>query len=338
MNIRKESPSVQLSVVVPSFNGAGTLGICLEALRRTSGAGDEIIVVDDGSTDGTAEVAAGYGAIVVTNHRRSGPAAARNLGAGVARNDLLLFLDADVVVGADTIRRIREAFAADEGLVGLIGSYDFAPSAQGFVSRYRNLLHSFVHQRGRRQTIGFWGACGAIRKEAFAASGGFDPSYSRPSIEDIELGYRLRRLGFRVDLDPEVRVKHMKRWTLGTMIRTDVVDRAIPWTRLMLREGEIPNDLNVKVSQRLCVALVGVAPVAAVMDLNLAALLVLTVLLINWRLYAFLAEKWGGVQAVASAPLHLLYFFYSGVGMAVGILLHLSERWAPGLAPERELK
>ena len=330
--------SQPITIVVPAYNAAVTLPQCLEAIANSVLSPDEVIVVNDGSTDETAGIAERFGAIVMSMDRRSGPAAARNLGAEAARYDLLLFIDADVTVSADAIGRVEAAFRADPELSGLIGSYDFAPTGHGFVSHYRNLLHSYVHQKGRRRTIAFWGACGAIRKRAFFDVGGFDVTYTRPSIEDIELGCRLRHRGLRVELDPAVQVKHLKHWTLIGMIRTDILDRAIPWTRLMLREGEMPNDLNLKWGQRLCVALVMAALAVALLDGGLAILLVLVVIVMNWRFYDFLGEKWGWANALLAIPLHLAYFFYSGVGLGAGILLHFLDRREVACSPEQELK
>lgn len=330
--------SQSISIVVPAYNAAVTLPQCLEAIANSVHHPAEVIVVNDGSTDETARIAERFGAIVVSMDKRSGPAAARNLGAEAARYDLLLFIDADVALRADVIGKIEAAFTGDPELSGLIGSYDFAPSGHGFVSQYRNLLHSYVHQNGRRRTIAFWGACGAIRKRAFFEVGGFDVGYTRPSIEDIELGYRLRHRGLRVELDPAVQVKHLKHWTLSGMIRTDILDRAIPWTRLMLREDEMPNDLNVTWGQRLCVALVMAAPVVAVLEGSLAIVLLLAVCVMNWRFYEFLGEKWGWANALLAIPLHLAYFFYSGVGLGLGIILHFLDRRGDSSVPEQELK
>ena len=113
-------------------------------------------------------------------------------------------------VRSDTIARIRRRFEMDPRLDALIGSYDDEPASAGFASQYKNLLHHFVHQHGREEAATFWTGCGAIRREVFAAAGGFDESYTRPCIEDIELGHRLRQRGRRIVLDPALQVKHLK--------------------------------------------------------------------------------------------------------------------------------
>ena len=245
----------QVTVIIPVYNGSDYLRLALQRLHESPG-WTEMIVVDDGSTDGSAEIARGLGATVLSTGGRCGPAVARNLGAAHASTNLLLFLDADVTAHPDTVRRVLENFHQEETLDALIGSYDHAPGQTDFLSKYRNLMHSFFHRTGRRGASTFWSGCGAVKREVFLKEGGFSTSYGRPAIEDIELGYRMRERGYRLLLDPEVQVKHLKEWTLVNMVKTDVFDRAIPWTELILQSGHMPNDLNLRIGQRLSVVLV----------------------------------------------------------------------------------
>jgi glycosyltransferase involved in cell wall biosynthesis len=245
------SPTV--SVIIPVYNSAGYLRACLEHLRNSSVAPLECIVVDDGSTDESAAVAREFGVIVISAPHR-GPATARNLGAGIAKGDILLFLDADVCVHLDTISRVLMNFELDPSLDALIGSYDDSPGSEDFISQYRNLMHFFVHQHGDREACTFWTGCGAIRRHIFATYSGFDQKFV--AMEDIELGYRLAQAKRKLILDKSVQVKHLKHWTFWNVVKTDIVARGIPWTELILRDRRMPNDLNVQVSERISVALV----------------------------------------------------------------------------------
>jgi hypothetical protein len=306
-----------ISVVIPACNAEHYLSLCLEALRRSDGGDGEIIVVDDGSRDGTAEVARSFGATVLSTGRRMGPAYARNLGAKAASGEILLFLDADVCVKQDTLRRIREDFGRDPQLDALIGSYDFEPSASDFISQYRNLMHSFVHQKGSERASTFWSGCGAIRRDVFLEHSGFSESYGRPAIEDIELGYRLIRSHRKILLDHDLLVKHLKQWTFLGLLKTDILDRGIPWTELILRDGTMPNDLNLQLSQRVSVALVftliALAGTTAILSgayLLVPFLFVVFLMLARWwgevgsyrrprRALAMLTAMLAGVAAVA---------------------------------------
>lgn len=326
-----------ITVVVPVRNGGRLLEQCLRRLQGSRHKPLECIVVDDGSTDDSADCARRFGARVLSTSGKRGPAHARNIGARAARGDVLLFVDADVCVRRDTTARVRSAFARDRELDALIGSYDDQPSAPNFASQYKNLLHCFVHQNARRSASTFWSGCGAIRRPVFLAHGGFDESYDRPAIEDIELGARLRRAENKVVLDPELRVKHLKRWDIGTLIRSDVFDRALPWTELILRERHMPNDLNLEVSQRATVALSLLFPVL-VLGAILAPSAVIAggfavaalaafgaTVVLDARFYRFLASRRGILFAIAAMPLHGLYHFYSGVAFGVGVALYVSR-------------
>ena len=105
-----------------------------------------------------------HGATVITTPGPAGPAKARNVGARAAIGDLLLFVDADVVVEPNTVDVVQSLFAADPKLDAVIGSYDDAPGQTNFVSQYRNLMHHYVHQHASAEATTFWGACGAIRR------------------------------------------------------------------------------------------------------------------------------------------------------------------------------
>jgi hypothetical protein len=171
--------------------------------------------------------------------------------------EIIFFIDADVCVRPDTLSRVFTAFSHDAELAALIGSYDESPDDPDFLSQYKNLMHHYVHQTAQQQASTFWTGCGAIRRSIFLEFSGFDAGkYKRPAIEDIELGYRLHSAGCKMMLDSELVVKHLKKWTFWGLVKTDILDRGLPWTELILRDGRMPNDLNLQLSQRVSVALV----------------------------------------------------------------------------------
>lgn len=325
------------SVIIPVYNAASFLERCLRALVASSFAGWELIVVDDGSTDGSAGIAGRYGARLLATNGRRGPAAARNLGASVATGRYLFFLDADCQLHSTTLATAAAILQADPELDALFGSYDDDPAATTFVSQYKNLFHHYIHQTSNPAAATFWTGCGAIKRTTFLALGGFDAHrYPRASIEDIELGYRLKRAGGRIRLAREVQVKHLKQWTLAGLIQSDVRDRAIPWTRLLLEQGKAEADLNLKVAHRLSVAAVLVALLLAAITpwrhraIWLALLLVGLLLGLNGELYRFFYRKRGSLFTLVAIPLHWLYYLYSplAAGWAtLGYLLRfLSKR------------
>jgi len=321
------------SIVMPVLDGGLVFERCLEALARSEFRDWELIVVDDGSSDESAEIAASHGARVLATTGRQGPAAARNLGGEAAVGRYLFFIDADCEVHPEALERAARRLESDPGLDALFGSYDASPTAPGLVSQFKNLMHHFIHQNAEEQTATFWAGCGVVKRKTFLRLGGFDADlFPRPSVEDIELGYRMTAEGARILLAKEVLVRHHKRWTFSSMVRTDIMDRGIPWTRLILAGGERRWELNLDLTGRSCVLLVGVSACALglafvnIVWAPLALVALLTIAVLNHRIYAFFYRQRGWAFAVSAFPLHLLSYAYSGLAFAVGGLAHLAAR------------
>jgi len=331
-----------LSVIIPVRDGIGYLPGCLRSLAESSHAAAEIIVADDGSRDGSAELAERYGARVVTLPESGGPGAARNAGARVATQPVLLFLDADVVVHPDTLYRAYQALTSNDAVGAVFGAYDDTPLAPGLVSQYRNLLHHFTHSTAKRKASTFWAGCGIIRRDLFLRHGGFDRRYRVPSVEDAELGLRMSAAGVEIRLDPEIQVGHAKSWTLWTMTATDVVRRAWPWSQLILGLGSVPDDLNFRREQRaaaLCAwaaAGCAIASIKAPASILAAVLAVTAVAFCLRRLLACLARVKGAGFAVRAFPLHFWFLLYSSAtfGVATVVFSLRSRQRAPAAVPE----
>ena len=329
------SPRPLLSIVVPAHQAALHLSESLGALVDSDLGREqwELIVVDDASTDDTSGIAKNVADRVLSlPGPPHGPGNARNAGAEAARGTWLVFIDADVLVHRDTLRRFTETIARQPEAVAIFGTYDARPRARSLVSEYRNLLHRHVHLQGAGDAETFWAGCGAVRRDWFLAAGGFDAQrYPKPQIEDIDLGYRLRDRGGRILLEPGIEVTHLKRWSLGAMLRTDIRDRGIPWVRLLLeREGPRRRSLNVGRAEPFKVALAGTALVSAPLGALtgyrpvFAVLPVGAVLLTAWNLETF---RWfagqRGIRFAASVvPLHLLHYACIVVAATAGVGAH----------------
>jgi glycosyltransferase involved in cell wall biosynthesis len=323
---------LSLSIIIPVRNDPDHLRQCLEAIAASGYSEYECIVVDDGSTDKTAEVAQAFPAKVLKLSASHGPAYARNEGAAAASGEILFFIDADIVIYPDTLTKVAETFAASPAVDALIGSYDDAPAELSFISQYKNLFHHYVHQSSNPQACSFWSGCGAIRRRIFLDYGGFNVSYGRPAIEDIELGFRLTRDGHRIVLQKQIQVKHLKCWTFWGLLKTDIFDRGLPWTVIMLRDKNFPRDLNLKPSQRVsgilaCLLLPSAAlPIFSLAFLPLPFFILTVILLINLDFYRFFVQKRGVLFAAKVFPMHILYYLYSGISVALGALSYLVGR------------
>ena len=296
-----------LSVIVPATDDPPTLSRCEAAIRASEHPPEEVIVVGE--------------------PRASGPAAARNTGARSARGDILVFVDADVAIHGDALGRIKDHFERDATLAGVFGSYDDSPEG-GVVSAFRNLLHHHVHQASAGYAETFWAGLGALRRDVFLRSGGFDERrYRAPSIEDIELGLRLTDAGARLLLDPEIQGSHLKRWTTRSMVRSDLLARGMPWTTLLLERRRGSRQLNLGWNHRAS-AIASVAAVVLLLRRRMRAAVVLIAALValNRRFYALLLRRRGPRAAAVGPMLHVVHHVTGAIAAATALIRYLSRR------------
>lgn len=326
--MRQQEPQPEISLVIPVHNGGEAFRQCLESVVRSGCAPDELIVVADGDGGASRDLAEEFGACVIDLPVCGGPARARNAGARAASGDILFFVDADVTLAPDAIGQVAEAFQRDHHLTAVIGSYDDEPAGANFLSQYKNLFHHYVHQTGAEEASTFWGACGAVRRQAFRAVGGFNENYCIPCMEDIELGYRLKAAGNKIRMIKTLQVKHLKIWTAASLLKTDFFCRALPWSELILQTRRAPNDLNLNRSSRFSViAVYGLLATLMVgvwqpWLLSVGGVLLLSLLVVNAPLYRFFRRKRGLWFAVKAVPWHWFYYLYGGLAFAIALARH----------------
>ncbi len=324
----------EVSVIIPARAASATLPRCLQAIEEADAAPGEVIVVIDGRDDDLAAIARSYKVKVMELPTARGAAAARNAGAAAARGSILFFVDADVVIAGGAIGEAAHSLREHPEWSAVFGSYDDHPGAKNFVSQYKGLLNHYVHQTIRGEASTFWTAMGAIRRDVFLNFGGFEES-SR--LEDIEIGYRLRSAGHRIGFNHHMFAKHLKRWTIGSLIRSDIFDRALPWTELILQYRNSARDLNLDSTNRRSVIWVFVMLSAAIasaffpmISLPIIAIAMVALLILNRKLYGFFYRSRGLMFVCRAILLHWLYYFYGGLSFLIGWLrYHLPHRAPP---------
>lgn len=324
-NCRAESLSkdLRVSVIIPAHNASSTLGTCLAALTRLPSPPYEILVVCDGCSDSTPEIARRQGVRVIEYPQQRGASHARNVGAAAAQGDVYLFIDADCVAHEAVVSLCQETVADGEQL--LFGSYTRSTSAPGFLTRFKNLQHHFTHQRGADYQTTFWSGCGAVTREAFEAVGGFDLKVF--ACEDIEFGAEATRLGYRIRLVHDMQVEHLKEYSVAGLVRSDLFQRAIPWTRLIYSGRTGLGALNTNAQGRLSVAAMGLMLLALVGSffwtpaMAAAAVALLVMLAANRELVMLATREFGWLQGGASAAVLVLHYSICGVGYIVGRIL-----------------
>ncbi len=299
---------------------------CLNSVLEAADEKTEIVLVNDGNEVAFFSPSCENLKVIKTSGNQ-GPAYARNLGAQQATSDLICFIDSDILVPKGLFKSIEKIFQENENLSAIFGSYDDAPGDPAFLSQYRNLLHHYVHQNSNEDASTFWTGCGAIKRGVFLQMKGFNGAlYKNPEIEDIELGYRLKNAGHKIRLVKNLQVKHLKKWTPKKLIQADLFHRAIPWTKLILSQTQVPNDLNLKIANKISVALSFLIPVFMIGYFFTALFLLPLIALIsfflslNAKLYLFFYQKKGFFFAIKSLPWHFLFYFLSGIGYCIGLL------------------
>jgi len=310
---------LKISVIMPVYNGVTFIKQSLPPLIAMLNRQEvcEVIVVDDSSEDETIAIAEKLGAKVIPSGGRLGPGGARNKAAELALGELLWFVDADVIVHENAAKKIIPNFN-DESVVAIFGTYDDNPTAKNFLSQYKNLVHHFYHLNAKKEASTFWSGCGVIRKESFIAQNGFDvATYSRPSIEDIELGYRLISAGGKIILVKDFLSTHLKEWRFLNLLHTEVFCRAIPWSRLMLSKTGLINDLNVGIGERISAVIAGLfflsvlTTVITGLSSSLVAISFILAYFSNRKLYNLFYRRKGLIFMVGGILYHQLYYLYS---------------------------
>ena len=304
-----------LSVVVPAYNAAATIGDCIAALRRQSYDGPvELIVVDDGSTDDTAALARAAGATVI-NAPHGHAAAARNAGLRAATGPLICFTDADCAPHPDWLSQISRPFA-DPDVIGCKGTY--ATRQRQLVARFVQLEYEDKYDRLRPQaTIDFIDtySC-AYRRAVLLANGGFDESIRY--VEDQELSFRLAARGYKMVFQESAVVDHLHSATLPAYLRKKAniglwkmrIIRRFP--DRAVRDSHTPQVIKVQMGlaglllAALAAAAVGmlISRTAAIWLLTGAAALALLFLATT---LPFARKAWGKDRAVALVAPGLLF-------------------------------
>jgi len=321
------SSATRIALVMPAHKLGADFEASVRSVEQLDPPPEEFVIVVDGNPEMARQLAPFHDVIEIGS---SGPAAARNAGVAGTSSAIVLFVDSDVIVPANLITLVRRAFAMNgaQRVDAIVGSYDASPASPTVVSQFRNLLHHWTHQQAGGAGHTFWGACGAVYRTAFDAVGGFDERYDDATIEDIELGERLTAAGFHIEMVPWVQVTHLKQWTLTGMVHTDVAKRGIPWSRLILSNRSMANDLNTTWAARINVAMAALfagALVGAVgvpssrLKLRLVAIAAALGATLSWRdrrFLRFLRRGRSTVFAIQSLPLLWIHHLCSAAAFA----------------------
>ena len=307
---------MRISVIIPVYNGAETLAGCLSSIFACDYDDREVIVVDDGSTDGTAQIAAHFPCKLIRHKENQGAAQAKNSGAEVATGDILFFTDDDCHVHPRALSFLAEGFQ-DPQVDGVVGLLAESCPYGNFCSQFKNLWMHFTYRRQPRRVGLFFTSAAAIRRGIFWQEGGFDVHYRGASItEDIEFGQRLLGKDYMIVMDQRLTVEHQKHYDARQVLRTD----------LLRARGLVQTYVRNRLSgeQRAHYASVPWFFGAGVGALCVATLLLLVGLITGWRAFLWSALVMVVLALVLNAPFLLALGRWRGMGFmtqSAGFLL-----------------
>jgi glycosyltransferase involved in cell wall biosynthesis len=296
-----------ISVIVPARNAEATLSQCLDALKRQTNAPAQIIVVDDNSSDSTAEIAQSWGCRLVKLPEWSGIGAARNAGARAAQGKTLLFIDSDVVIPEDTVAKVDKWLTNNPVYHGLVGILTEKAYYRNLASEYFNLRKRFDYLKLRAPIKVMYGSIHALRKNAFNAVNGFDISLRE--TEDADLGQRLTQAGYKIGIDHSLEVIHLKRMTLRQLLKNDATRSRAHFMLLFkkdywktaLKERRVA---SFRGSAMLSAALMPVILISSVMSLLwdhigwVAAGCIIFLVMLNWNFITYTGKTRGPILAI----------------------------------------
>lgn len=323
---------MRVSVVVPALirdaEDRENLDRCVTAVCLAEPAPDEVVVVDDGSPVAISLTTPGAVPVRVLRQDNAGPAAARNAGAQASSGEIVVFVDADIVVPADAFERITAGFVASPEVVAIWGTVTAAHAHRGLVSRYKNLTHRHFTLQQEEKTRHLTTMLAAVRRDAFERVGGFDTRLKTVSVEDVELGRSLHEAGGIVRLDIALAAEHRHRFTLFGAVRNDFhkARRMASSTLRRRLAGEDAVSVRSSGERRQIHYLLGVplgaGAVAAALAGRWRASAALTGAMLLWErdLVGYLASQQGWIFTAACVPLMALERANVACAVTVGVV------------------
>lgn len=228
---------MKVTVAIPCYNGALCVGRALESVLRQSHPADEILVIDDGSTDSSAEIIRRYPVRLIQHDGNQGLAVARNSAVEAASGDVIVFVDVDAFADSCLLTTLLKHY--NDPRVGGVGGQGIESNIHSLTDRWRRAHASQNHGQRSKDVEFLHGLCMSFRLTALREVGGFNPAF-RTNAEDVDIGIRLNAAGYRLCYEPEAKVYHQRTDDEASLRRTMVawfaesyrarrLNRAQPW-------------------------------------------------------------------------------------------------------------
>jgi glycosyltransferase involved in cell wall biosynthesis len=320
-----------ISIIIPNYNMAATIGQCLDAVFASDYENFEVIVIDDHSDDDSLEIIKKYPCTLVSLDERSGTSRARNTGARNSRGDVIFFIDADCLLKRDTLSIVNRTLSGKGPDYIIGGTYTRMPYDRTFFSIFQSVYVNYSETKNVENPDYIAAHAMIIDAVTFEKSGGFREDFL-PIIEDVEFSHRMRRAGCKLIMNPEIQVQHIFNFSLLSSLR-NAFKKTTYWNIYSLQNKDLFVDSgSASIELKVNVSLYFLGAIFILLSVVYKKTVFLYVLpfflginiLLNRRLFRAFHETGGALFAcLAIANYVLLYPVPIGFGTFAGLMKFL---------------
>lgn len=231
-----------ISIIIPNYNGAETIGKCLESVFSSNYKNFEVVVVDDSSTDSSVEIIKGFPCRLIGLDKNSGASRARNVGGQNSTGEVLFFIDSDCLLLKDTLALVNKAVEKyNKGNTIIGGTYTRIPYDDNFFSTFQSIFINYSETKNKGSPDYIATHAMIMNKQIFTDTGGFQNDFFLPILEDVELSHRLRRAGYGLIIDPDILVKHIFNFSLFRSLK-NAARKSLYWTIYSIKNRDLLTD------------------------------------------------------------------------------------------------
>lgn len=327
--------SLSISFIIPAYNAEKYLNTCLDAISTVATSSDEIIVVNDASTDSTQKIVLQYSCKIINLPNNGGAAHARNHGARVSSKDILVFIDSDVLITKKNIEEVRLYFQNHEIVKTITANVDSANLEAGFLTDFKNLYMNFIISTGPLSVNYVYGSFCATRSKNYVPW----PEEIRLT-EDSLWGYHQKQLGHTIHSLGFLQVRHLKKYDLKKLIENDFLISSFfaraflsfkRWNTLYSKESFG----HTSKLQKISVILSMLTLMVSLMSPIIGTLLLALWFVLNSKFFQFLFHKRGALFTLKSCIWYFLTCINYFIGICYGFFIYFMEK--SNLIEEREI-
>lgn len=309
----------EISIIIPMYNAGQIIERVLQSLENQTNKNFEIIIVDDVSTDNSVEIVKKHSLNPIILPTNSGPSKARNIGVKNAKADIILFMDADVILYNNTIELLIDSFK-NKPINVVAGVHDTKNHYNNFISDYENLYISYIFHNQVDFAFGFYTCFVAIRKNVFNDVQDFNENLRM--CEDTEFGYRLFNKGYKIDLNKLLVFSHIKNYSLYAYFKKQIskMESLLKIKQQCSNQQGFTKTINAPFLFQLGIPLSLLIPVGLIVSFQIALLGLLVLFIINHKMLFFMTKKRNARFLLKAFFFMIINYWFYFIGSVYGVI------------------